>query len=81
MNPLLSEVILRDKDSYSEQEAAGALGISLSRLHLLLDEHVFNDGGTRPRDIELTSSDLLLLQFWNRATASEKVVAMPKRAR
>lgn len=68
-----------DKESYSEQEAAAALGISVARLHLLLDENVFNDGGSRPRNIELTPSDLLLLQFWNRTLPSQKVVAMPKR--
>ena len=81
MNIYANELIYKDKDTYSEHEAASTLGISVSRLHLLLDEHVFNDGGSRPRDIELTSSDLLLLQFWNRTTVSEKVVAMPKRAR
>ena len=81
MNIQANGLIRKDKETYSEQEAAEWLGISVSRLHLLLDENVFNDGGPRPKNIELTPSDLLLLQFWNRARASEKVVAMPKRAR
>jgi hypothetical protein len=70
---------IKDKEFYTEQEAAEALGISLARLHMLLDVNVFNDGGSRPRDIEITASDLLLLRFWNRSTPSPKVVAMPKR--
>jgi hypothetical protein len=74
-------LIRKDKDTYSEQEAAESLGISINRLHLLLDENVFNDGLPRPKNIELTPSDLLLLQFWNRARPMEKVVAMPKRPR
>ena len=77
----VNELIRKDKETYSEQEAAESLGISVSRLRLLLDENVFNDGGPRPKNIELAPSDLLLLQFWNKARASEKVVAMPKRSR
>ena len=71
--------VKRDKEFYTEQEAAEALGISVARLRMLLDENVFNDGGSRPRDIEITAADLLLLRFWNRTTPSQKVVAMPKR--
>lgn len=71
--------IKKDKEFYSEREAADYLGISLARLHLLLDENVFNNGDVRPRDIELTSSDVLLLQFWNRNLPAQKVVTMPKR--
>lgn len=68
------------KDSYSEAEAAAFLGISVSRLHLLLDEHVFNDGTPRPLDMLLQSSDLVLLRFWHRSTPNPKVLRMPKRA-
>lgn len=71
--------IRKQKEYYSEQEAADALEISVARLHLLLDENVFNDGGVRPRNIEITAADLLLLRFWNRCLPSQKVVAMPKR--
>jgi len=68
------------KDSYSEDEAALFLGISLSRLHMLLDEHVFNDGSTRPPELVLQSSDLVLLRFWHRSTPNPKVLRMPRRA-
>jgi hypothetical protein len=79
MNSHANGTIRKDKEFYSEAEAAAALGISLARLHLLLDENVFNDGGARPKNIELTASDLLLLQFWNRNLPRQKVVTMPKR--
>ena len=65
---------------YSEAEAAKALGISVLRLHLLLDEHVFNDGTARPPEVTFEASDLLLLGFWHRSTPNAKVVRMPRRA-
>lgn len=64
---------------YSETEAAKALGISLLRLHLLLDEHVFNDGTPRPPEVTFEASDLLLIGFWHRSTPNPKVVRMPRR--
>jgi len=67
------------KSFYTEAEAAEALGISVIRLHMLLDEHVFNDGGPRPSDIRLQPADLVLLGFWNRGTPNPKVVRMPRR--
>ena len=67
------------EDYYSEAEAAHLLGISVSRLHMLLDENVFNDGSKRPQDLRLLSSDLLLLEFWNRSTENPKVLRMPRR--
>lgn len=76
---LIGPIQKDDKEFYSESEAARILGISVARLHLLLDENVFNDGSRRPSNIELTSSDLLLLQFWNRLLPTQKVVTMPKR--
>ncbi len=66
-------------DSYTESEAAGALGITVDRLHKLLDENVFNDGSIRPQNILLRSSDLILLEFWNRSTEEPKVIRMPRR--
>lgn len=54
------------KDYYSELEAAQALGITLARLHYLLDRYIFNDGGRRPANIEFTSSELVLLAYWNK---------------
>jgi len=68
------------KQFYSEQEAAELLGISVIRLHMLLDEHVFNDGGDRPSHIRLQPADIVLLGFWDRSTPNSKVVRMPRRA-
>lgn len=68
------------KSFYTEVEAADALGISLSRLNLLLDENIFNDGSRRPPSMTLQFSDLVLLEFWNRSMANPKVVRMPKRS-
>jgi hypothetical protein len=65
------------KDSYSEAEAAEILGFSVPRLHMLLDEHVFNDGSSRPKNLRFTGSDLVLLKFWHRSTPNPKVVRMP----
>lgn len=68
------------KEYYSETEAAEALNMSLSRLRILLDEHIFNDGTARPTALQFRSSDLVLLKFWDRSTPNPKVVRMPKRA-
>lgn len=78
--PVASHTDKLFKDSYSEAEAALFLGISVSRLHMLLDEHVFNDGTPRPPDLILQSSDLVLLRFWHRSTPNPKVLRMPRRA-
>jgi hypothetical protein len=64
---------------YSETEAAGLLGISVERLHKLLDEHIFNDGTKRPRDLQLRYADIVLLAFWHRSTENPKVLRMPRR--
>ncbi len=70
------------KDSYSELEAAALLGISVARLYELLDKYVFTGGNHRPQCIDFTSSDLLLLRYWNsdaEPPSPAKVIAMPKR--
>ena len=67
------------KQYYTEAEAAMLLGISLTRLRCLLDEHIFNDGTERPAGLRLQASDIVLLRFWNRGTANPKVLRMPKR--
>jgi hypothetical protein len=66
-------------EMYSEQEAADLLGITLLRLHDLLDEHIFNDGTLRPANLTFTNSELLLLGFWQRTEPNPKVVRMPRR--
>ena len=70
----------RELDCYTEAEAAKMIGISISRLHMLLDEHIFNDGTTRPADLQLRSSDIVLIAFWNRSTENPKVLRMPRRS-
>jgi hypothetical protein len=57
------------KDYYSEAEAARSLGITIAKLHRLLDKYVFNVGGRRPSDIQFTDSDLLLLSYWNKESS------------
>jgi hypothetical protein len=68
-----------EKEFYSEVEAAEALGISVDRLHLLLKENVFNDGSSRPDQLTFRATDLILMEFWDRTLADNKVVRMPKR--
>ena len=48
---------------YNEAQAAAALGITVGRLHQLLDKHIFPEG-SRPANIEFTASDLILLRYW-----------------
>jgi hypothetical protein len=66
-------------DVYSEQEIADRLGISVSRLHDLLDRHIFNNGTTRPGGLTFTHSELVLLEFWLRGEPNPKVLRMPRR--
>ncbi len=68
-----------NKEFYTEQEAADALGISMARLHLLLDEHLFNDGSARPESVTFRASDLVILGFWHKSTPNPKIVRMPNR--
>lgn len=72
-------VLKSDKESYSEAEAAEALGISIDRLHLLLKENIFNDGSPKPEQLSFRATDLILLEFWDRTLADNRVVRMPKR--
>ena len=69
----------KNKEFYSEVEAAQSLGISLTRLHQLLDENLFNDGMARPDNCTFRYSDLVILGFWDRTTPNPKVVRMPRR--
>ena len=77
----MQKTSLPAKEFYTEDEAAHALGISIVRLHALLDKNVFNDGTPRPHGLTFQSSDLVLLGFWNRCTPNPKVVRMPRRDR
>jgi len=70
----------RELDCYSEAEAAQMIGISITRLHMLLDEHIFNDGSMRPPDLRLRAQDIVLIAFWSRSTENPKVLRMPRRS-
>jgi hypothetical protein len=63
------------KDYYSEAEAARMLGISIARLHQLLDQYVFTVGSRRPPNIEFTSSELQLLSYWNKEASGTSTEA------
>lgn len=67
------------KEFYSELEAAEYLNICVERLHSLLDEHIFNDGSLRPRDLTFCDADLVLLGFWLKSQDNPKVIRMPRR--
>jgi hypothetical protein len=70
------------KELYSESEAAAALGITVGRLHELLDEYIFTNGNSRPQSLQFTSSDLLLLSYWSgdsKRPPSSELITMPKR--
>lgn len=82
MRPMSSSLNPTVKEFYSESEAAEAVGISIARLHELLDRYVFTGGSQRPESIEFTASDLLLLGYWNTHTAQPsrgRVIPMPRR--
>jgi hypothetical protein len=69
------------KDFYNEMEAAEALKISVIRLHMLLDQYVFNDGSPKPAKMRFRPTDLVMLGFWDQNTPNSKVVSMPRLAR
>jgi hypothetical protein len=77
--PRLSR-ILRDH-VYDEREAAAALGVTLARLHEVLDRHIFTEGNLRPQSLQFTSNDLLLLGYWCNSPriGVPEVITMPKR--
>lgn len=66
---------------YDEREAAASLGITLARLHELLDQHIFNEVNSRPQSLHFTSDDLLLLGYWcdGPRLGTHEVITMPKR--
>lgn len=66
---------------YTEAEAAATLGVTVARLHEVLDQHIFTNGNARPASITFTWSDLLLLGYWcsSQRTGSGELIMMPKR--
>jgi hypothetical protein len=67
------------KRYYNETEAARMLHISVRQLHEILDAHVFTPENPRPKSIQLTYSDLLLLSIWAKPKRNHNVVEMPLR--
>jgi hypothetical protein len=68
------------KSLYTEAEAAAALGVTVARLHEVLDEHIFTNGTRRPSSLQFTSEDLLLLGYWcSTPRATHEVITMPIR--
>ncbi len=74
----MSNTMRQDKEFYTEQEAAESLGISLQRLHSLLDQHVFHEGLERPAQLNFLTTDLVLLSIWHRDEPAN-IVRMPRR--
>lgn len=74
----MSIPLFSDK-TYSETEVTQRLGISLERLHQLLDEHVFTTGGPRPEACVFRHSDLLLLRYWNQNESGLMLVPARKK--
>ena len=75
----MNKALRPEKEFFTELEAAASLGISLQRLHELLDTHIFNDGGARPAGLTFRASDLVLLKFWDRGPDERKILRMPVR--
>ena len=75
----MNKALRPEKEFFTEVEAATSLGISLQRLHQLLDAHIFNDGSARPAGLTFRASDLTLLKFWDRGPDDHKVIRMPLR--
>jgi len=67
------------KESYNEHEAAHALGITVERLHMLLDENIFTDGAEKPSRLYFRPADLVVLDFWKLSSADPKIMRMPRR--
>lgn len=75
----MNKALRPEKEFLTEVEAATSLGISLQRLHELLDVHIFNDGSARPTGLTFRASDLILLKFWDRGPDDRKIIRMPIR--
>jgi hypothetical protein len=78
---LSMSILHREKEFYTEQEAAQELGMSVDRLHFLLDSNIFNDGSEKPAQLCFRAKDLIVIGFWDRSTGDSKVVRMPRISR
>jgi hypothetical protein len=69
-----------NKSQYTEAEAAAALGVTVARLHEVLDQNIFTNGLPRPSALQFTSEDLLLLEYWcGTPKVKHEVITMPAR--
>jgi len=67
-----------EKMDFTEEEVAQQLGISVERLHALLDLNVFNDGSEKPEKINFRPQDLVMIGIWHKVTP-ENLLAMRRR--
>lgn len=74
----MSTTFKTEKMDFTETEVAQHLGITLERLHHLLDENVFNDGGEKPESITFRPQDLVMIGIWDKITP-QNVVSMRRR--
>jgi hypothetical protein len=74
----MSTTFRPEKMDFTECEVAQQLGISLERLHHLLDANVFNDGGDKPESITFRPQDLVMIGIWDKITP-QNVVTMRRR--
>ncbi len=74
----MSTTFKPEKMNFTEGEVAQHLGISVERLHHLLDLNVFNDGGEKPDRITFRPQDLAMLGIREKITP-QNVVPMRRR--
>jgi hypothetical protein len=75
----MSTTFRPEKMDFTETEVAQHLGITLERLHHLLDANVFNDGGEKPEGITFRPQDLVMIGIWDKITPHNNVVSMRRR--
>ena len=74
----MSTTFKPEKMDFTEEEVAQQLGISLERLHALLDLNVFNDGSQKPEKISFRPQDLVMISMWHKTTP-ENLLSMRRR--
>lgn len=75
----MSTTFRPEKMNFTEVEVAQQLGISVERLHHLLDLNVFNDGGEKPERINFRPQDLVMIGIWHKVTPDNLVPMRPRR--
>lgn len=67
------------KEYFTEAEVSKLLGISLERLHGLLDQNIFFDGMQKPSPLYFRPADVVMIEIWHRNTQPLNVLNMPHR--